>query len=232
MSGAIPLLHLYAFTTWTGTNYSGVCMYIYVFWGAVAKLRKATICFVTSVRPSVCPHGKTPITLGGFSWNLIFYYFSKNLSRKFQFHQNLTTITGILHEDRYTFFIISRSVVLRMRNVSHKSCRENQNTHFVFGNFFPNSYRLWDNVEKCCRDEQAIDDNMAHARCMLDNQSNKHTLRIRNTPCFSTATVVARTRLTAALYVHCLSCISTNQSANQTMWRHVIMTSGYATKST
>ena len=33
-------------------------------------------------------------------------------------------------------FIISRSVFLSMRSVSDKSCRENQNTHFVFSNFF------------------------------------------------------------------------------------------------
>ena len=33
--------------------------------------------------------------------------------------------------------IILRSVVLGMRNVSDKSYRENQNTHFVFNNFFP-----------------------------------------------------------------------------------------------
>ena len=32
--------------------------------------------------------------------------------------------------------IISRSVLLRMKNVSGKNCRENQNTHFVFTNFF------------------------------------------------------------------------------------------------
>ena len=31
---------------------------------------------------------------------------------------------------------ISRSVNPRMKNVSDKSCRENQNTHFVFSNFF------------------------------------------------------------------------------------------------
>jgi hypothetical protein len=31
---------------------------------------------------------------------------------------------------------ISRSFLLRMRNVSDKSCRENQNTHFVFSNVF------------------------------------------------------------------------------------------------
>jgi hypothetical protein len=39
-----------------------------------------------------------------------------------------------------------------MRNVLDKSCRENQNTHFMFGNFFSSprkSLRLCDNVEKC-----------------------------------------------------------------------------------
>jgi len=36
---------------------------------------------------------------------------------------------GTLCEEHYTFLIISRSVLLRMRNVSDQSCRENQNTH-------------------------------------------------------------------------------------------------------
>ena len=40
-------------------------------------------------------------------------------------------------------FIIYRSVLLRMRNVSDKSCRGNQNTHFVFCNFL-RPCRLWD----------------------------------------------------------------------------------------
>jgi len=44
---------------------------------------------------------------------------------------------GTLHEDRCTFIIISRSVVIRMRNVSDKSCIKNLNTHFVFSNLFP-----------------------------------------------------------------------------------------------
>ena len=43
-------------------------------------------------------------------------------------------MTGTLHGDRYTFLIISRSFLLRMRNVSDRSCRENQNTHFVLHN--------------------------------------------------------------------------------------------------
>ena len=133
---------------------------------------------------SVRPHGTAGLPLDGFSWNLVFEDFSKNLSRKFKFCQNLTRITDIhfwlyLAQLRhvcpsawnswaptgrifmkfgiwrffqkfvekiqvmsksnknnwYTSFIISRSVILRMRNVSDKSCTENQNTHFVFSDF-------------------------------------------------------------------------------------------------
>jgi len=42
---------------------------------------------------------------------------------------------------RYTFLIISRWILLRTRNVSDKSCRENQNTHFVFSALFSPSNR-------------------------------------------------------------------------------------------
>jgi len=35
---------------------------------------------------------------------------------------------GTLHEDQYTFMIVSRSLLLRMRNTSEKTFRENQNT--------------------------------------------------------------------------------------------------------
>jgi hypothetical protein len=89
---------------------------------------------------------------------------------------------GTLHEDQCTFFIISRSFLLRMRNISDKSCRENQNTHFVFSNFF--FLKIVPFVRKCgkkCRAGQATDDNMAHAHCMLDTSSYKHTLRLCNT---------------------------------------------------
>jgi hypothetical protein len=43
---------------------------------------------------------------------------------------------GTLHEDRYTFFIISPTFILRMRSVTDKSCSENQNTQFMYGNFY------------------------------------------------------------------------------------------------
>jgi hypothetical protein len=36
------------------------------------------------------------------------------------------------HEDQYTFFIISCSLLVTMRNVLDNGCKENQNTHFMF----------------------------------------------------------------------------------------------------
>jgi len=63
-----------------------------------------------------------------------------------------------------------------MRNVSDKTCRENQNTHFIFNNFFfRKSCRLRDNVAKYFTTGQTTDDNVLHEHCMLDNYSYKHT---------------------------------------------------------
>jgi len=45
--------------------------------GAFAKLLKATIRFVMSVCPSVCPPRTTRLPLDGFSCDLMFEYFSK-----------------------------------------------------------------------------------------------------------------------------------------------------------
>ena len=47
--------------------------------------------------------------------------------------------------------------------------------------------------------------NAAQSLCMLDNQGYKHTPRICNYYCFSTATVVTPTHLNVALYIHFLT---------------------------
>jgi hypothetical protein len=52
----------------------------------------------------------------------------------------------------------------------------------------------WKNMVEPDRPQMTIY-NTAHALCMLDNESYKHSLRICNTYCFSTATVLTRTRL-------------------------------------
>jgi len=38
----------------------------------------------------------------------------------------MARITGTLHEDLFTFITISSSVLLRMKNISDKNCRENR----------------------------------------------------------------------------------------------------------
>jgi hypothetical protein len=57
------------------------------------------------------------------------------------FNKNLTRITGTLHEDLCTFMIMYLSVLLRIRSLSDRICRENQNTHFMFNDFFFNENR-------------------------------------------------------------------------------------------
>jgi len=50
-----------------------------------------------------------------------------------------------------TFLIISLWLLLRMKNVSDKICRQNQNKYFVLGDnffFFQNRTLLWDSAEK------------------------------------------------------------------------------------
>jgi len=44
---------------------------------------------------------------------------------------------GILRENLCSLMIILRWILLRMTDVSDKSCRENQNTPFMFNNVFP-----------------------------------------------------------------------------------------------
>ena len=138
---------------------------------------KATVSFAMSVRLSVFLHRTTRLPLDGFH---IIWYLSILLKsvQKIQVSKKIgTRIKSTLNKTQNIYFIISRSILLRMRNVSDKSCIENQNTHFVFNNFFWNPCRLWDNVEKYCRAGQAKDDNMALAQSTLHTQGYNHTLR-------------------------------------------------------
>jgi len=101
--------------------------------------------------------------------------------------------------------IISRSVLLIMRNVSDKSCTENQNTHFVFSNFFSENRAvyeiMWKNMVE--PDRPQIIWRMRFA-CLVTKAANKHSEYI--THCFSTATLVTRTHHSVTLYVNYLSC--------------------------
>ena len=89
--------------------------------------------------------------------------------------------------------------------------------------FSRKSCSLWDNVEKYCRAGQTTDGNMAHAHCMLDTKRYTHTLRICNTYCCSTTTVVAWTRRSVTLYIHSLCCgLEVDMLRRRTIyWRYV-----------
>jgi len=53
-----------------------------LFLGTLAKLRKATMSFVMSVRPSVRLHATVRLPLDGFAWNLMLeYFFEKSVEK-------------------------------------------------------------------------------------------------------------------------------------------------------
>ena len=102
----------------------------------------------------------------GFSWNLTFQYFAKNLLRKFKFHWNLVSIAETVHGQLCAFTVISQWIMLRIiifcRN---KCCRESPRTSYTFCKSFPaKSCRFWDNVEKYGRGGQSTDDNIWRMR--------------------------------------------------------------------
>jgi len=78
-----------------------------------------------------------------------------------------------------TFFIISPSFHLTTRNVSHKSCRENQNTHFVFNNlvfFFENRVvyeKNWEIILERSRPQMRIW--RMRITCWIPKATNTHT---------------------------------------------------------
>ena len=65
------------------------------------------------------------------------------------FRKSVKEIRGSLKSEKNKGNLnISLSGLLRVENVSDKICRENQNTRFIFNNFFENPALLWENVEK------------------------------------------------------------------------------------
>ena len=83
---------------------------------------------------------------------------------------------GTLHEHQYTFMITSRLILLRMRNVSDESCRENQNTLLCSITFLRKSCRLWDNVGGIWWSQRGHgwrQYKKGHVHCMLGNYGHR-----------------------------------------------------------
>ena len=94
--------------------------------------------------------------------------------------------------------IISRWILLRVTNLSGKSCRESQNTRFMFSNSPPGKLcRIWNTVEKYCRAGQPTDGNTVRRMriaCWMTEATDTQEYVIR-TYSFSAVIVVTRTRL-------------------------------------
>ena len=172
-------------------------------------MRKATISFVMSVCLSawnnMAPTGRIfmKFDIGAFS---------ENLSTVLKFHYNRLRITGTLHNDKYTFLSYLAQFFIEWEIFQTKFLHKNRNTHLIFKNlfffFFRKSCGLWDIAENYSRAGQATDDNTVHAHCMLDTWGYKDTLRICNTYCFSTATMVGRWHVSVTLYVLYIACLA------------------------
>jgi len=113
--------------------------------GAFAKLGKVTTGFAISVRLSAWNNSASTGLI--FTICHIWVFFEKSV-QKIQVSLKSDKNKGYNTRTNIHFFIISRSIVPNMRNVSDKRYTENQNAHFMFNNVFWRSCRLWDNVEK------------------------------------------------------------------------------------
>ena len=111
--------------------------------GEFAKLRKATICFVTFVRLSVCPSNrprrKTRLPLEEFSRHLTFKYIWKKSVEKIQVSWKSDS-NNRYFTWRPTYIYDHNSLnSSRIKNDSEKNVEkiENQNLHFIFNKFLP-----------------------------------------------------------------------------------------------
>jgi hypothetical protein len=110
-------------------------------------------------------------------------------------------MAGTLHEDQYTFVIITRSILLSMRYVSDKRCSENWNTFYV-KKLFSNILRL----RLCGKYRRAgkVQMTIWHVRiaCWIPKATNTHS------ECVILVASRLQQWLYKRLYVHCISCFN------------------------
>jgi hypothetical protein len=126
------------------------------FLGAFAKLWKVAISFVMCVLLSVCLHGTTLASTGQIFMKFDIWVLFENLVERIQVSVKSDKINGYFTS----------------------GCRENQNTNFLFSDFFLTLCYLWDNVEKYDRARQAVDDNIIQymrCACWISKVTDTHS---------------------------------------------------------
>jgi len=111
---------------------------------------------------------------------------------------------GTLHEDQYTYLIVSVSV-LRVRNILGEKCSENQNTHLMSSkfSFFENHVIrdiMWKNIVERGRPQMTIW--CMHVACWIPKATDRHSECIILTA-FALPQCSHESCLNVTLYVHC-----------------------------
>jgi len=98
-----------------------------------------------------------------------------------------------------------------------KSCRENENTHFIFNYFFFVNRPVYEIMRKnTAQPDRPQIIWRTRIKSWIPKATN--TYPQCNTYCFSTASMVARKYLSLTLCIHCLSCLSHFAEDNSTIF--------------
>jgi hypothetical protein len=118
---------------------------------------------------------------------------------------------------------ISRWILLRIKDLLDKSCRENQNTHFMFNSFSPQNHTVYEIMSKNVAKTEGPQMTSQYGtyelhagKARLHACTCMHTPTRPGTPTHTQTNMQClllfhgnndlRTRLSVTLYVHCVSC--------------------------
>jgi hypothetical protein len=136
----------------------------------------------SSLRKSVRPYRTIRFPLDKFWWNFVFDHFSKICRENSSFikiRQGCCVL--FIKTCVYLWYYLANFFLVT--KISNKR-RKNQNTHFMFDNFFLESCLLWDNVEIYCRDREVTDDNIIRCMrfaCWITKATHTHTEYVKLT---------------------------------------------------
>jgi len=180
-----------------------------MFFGALAKLRKATVSFARasfSIRASVCLPGWNNSAPTGrifmkFDIWVCFASLPKKIKVSLKSENNNEYCTR--RTDVYLWYL---TVFLKSETFQTNVAEEIKTRNLCSINFSRNSCRLWDDVEKCGRVSHITYDNIIR-RFSFPFRGTKatDTLSKCNTYCVSTVTMITLTRLYVTVNVHYLS---------------------------
>jgi len=173
---------------------------------------------------SISPRATTRLPLDGFLWNLIFEYFRKSVEKISSFVKIWLEWPVLCKKISVHFFNHIRLVIFRMRNILDTSCKEKQNTHFMY--FFSENcdvYEvMWKDIVEPDRPEMTI--SRMRIPCWIPKAANTHC-RNRQYLLLFNCKVVARTRLNVTFYfiASLVSISSTFQTFHLIFGNHILL---------